>query len=147
MDKLLAFAAVHPIITAMAICYLLTFVAVRQAKPYLEYLHGVIDTHLPEDLEKRWFLRLAVLVCGLIVSLVVTSGLIVFDCCALTWLQVAYIAISVGILAPLVYDAIMGGLGVLESWGILPRKVRISIEKAVDPSKEHRKRPREDQRE
>lgn len=136
MNSIIQFTAAHPLITAISVCYALTFLTVRQAKPFLEYLCSVLDTHLPDDLEKRWFLRIAVFACGVVVSLIVTSGLIVFDCCQLGWLQAAYVAASVGLLAPMVYDGIMLLLSVLEAMKILPPAARIRIERWFDPRKE-----------
>jgi hypothetical protein len=136
INSIIQFAAVHPLITAMAACYVLTFLTVRQVKPYLEYLHETVNTRLPEDLEKRGFLRVAVFICGLIVSLVVTAGLIAFNCCGLTWLQALYVACSVGFLAPMVYDGIMLVLAILESLKILPGSARSRIERWFDPKKD-----------
>lgn len=137
INSIIQFAAAHPLITAMAVCYLLTFLTVRQIKPFLEFISTKIETSwLPPDLERRWLLRLAVFVCGFLVSLVVASGLIVFDCCELNRIQALYVACSVGFLAPMVYDGIMLVLAVLESIKILPRSARQRIERWFDPKKE-----------
>ena len=143
IDSLLLFGHQNPIISALVVCYLLTFITVRQVKPFLEYLCAVIEiTWLPADLKKRWFLRIAVFICGASVSLIVTSGLIVFECCSLSWLQAGYIAGSVGLLAPMVYDGAMLSLSLFEALGIIRRSFRARVERWLDPTKEQRKQSR-----
>jgi hypothetical protein len=122
----------NPLITAWALCYLLTFVAVRQVKPFLPHFELKV-TWLPEDFRKRLILRFCVFCCGSVVSLVVLFGLVVFDCCALTWAKVIYIAVSVGFLAPFFYDLIFFTLRVLEFLKILNAGTVRKISQLIDP--------------
>lgn len=133
IDAWLARIAAHPILAAMALCYVLTFFAVRQGKPFLIVLSDVPAlAWLPEALRRRWLLRLLVFVCGALVSAVVTTGLIVFECCAITGLQAGWVALSVGIMAPVVYDVAMFALDLLEWLKVLPAPVRDRIDAFFD---------------
>jgi hypothetical protein len=59
--------------------------------------------------------------------------LVVFDCCALTWAKVIYIAVSVGFLAPFFYDLIFFTLRVLEFLKILNAGTVRKISQLIDP--------------
>jgi hypothetical protein len=134
------FQAIHgwiqanPLTSAMAACYLLTFVAVRQIKPLLP--HFELKTRwLPLEFRKRLVLRSAVFICGVFISLLVAPGLMIFDLCNLSGLQIAYIALSVGLLAPFVYDLLWGIISLLEFLKVLPKGISKKIKWLLDPEK------------
>jgi hypothetical protein len=133
IDRIFEFIASHPIFVAIVVSYFLSFIAIRQIKPFLT--HVCLDIPwLPDDLGKRLILRFAVLLCGFLVSLVVTGFLVVFEL-NLTWSKVIYISISVGILSPMVYDSLLFSIRLLEAFKLVPRGVHLKVETWLDPQK------------
>lgn len=129
-----AWMQANPLVSAMAVCYLLTFVAVRQIKPMLP--HFELKTKwLPVEFRKRLILRAAVFMCGAFVSAIVASGLAVFQLVPLTFVKGTYIALSVGFLAPFVYDLLWGTITLLEFMNILPEGISKKIKWMLDPQK------------
>ena len=126
----------NPLISAMAACYLLTFVAVRQIKPLLPHF-PVMESHswLPAEFRNRLILRAGVFACGFLVSMVVATGLCVFEIAPLTLTQILYTAGSVGFLAPFVYDLLWGTLSLLELMKIVPKGISKKIKWLLDPEK------------
>jgi hypothetical protein len=124
----------HPLTSAVALCYLLTFVAVRQIKPLLPHFEVTVRW-LPQEFRKRLILRGAVFACGSLVSVIVACGLVVFQLVHLTVAKVAYIALSVGFLAPFVYDLLLGTITLLEFMKVLPKGISKKIRWLIDPEK------------
>jgi hypothetical protein len=124
----------HPLTSAMALCYLLTFVAVRQIKPLLPHF-PIKAPWMPEEFRKRLILRACVFVSGLMVSMVVATGLWVFQICPITPMQILYTALSVGFLAPFVYDLLLGTISLLEFVKVLPKGISKKIRWLIDPQK------------
>lgn len=124
----------NPLITAWALCYLLTFAAVRQVKPLLPHFELQVK-YLPVEFRKRLILRTAVFGCGLVVSAIVSSGLLIFGLGHLTVAKAVYISLSVGFLAPLVYDLLWGTISLLEFCKVLPKGISRKIKWLLDPEK------------
>lgn len=124
----------NPLTAAVLACYLLTFVAVRQIKPLLPHFEIAVRW-LPLEFRKRLILRAAVFACGFLVSVTVACGLVVFQLVPLTFVKGAYIAGSVGFLAPLVYDLLLGTISLLEFMKILPKGISRKIKWLIDPQK------------
>jgi hypothetical protein len=129
-----AWVETHPLISAMVLCYLLTFIGVRQIKPFLPHFEVKV-TWLPEAFRKRLVLRAGVFICGALISVTVVSGLVIFGCCALTALQSTYIALSVGLLAPFVYDLIIGALRITEWLGVLKEGTAGRVQQFISPKR------------
>jgi hypothetical protein len=124
----------NPLTVAVALCYLLTFVAVRQIKPILPHFPLHISW-MPEDFRRRLVIRASVLVCGFIVSAVVSLGLKIFELCPITVMQILYISGSVGFLAPFVYDLLLGTVSLLEFMKVLPKGISRKIKWLIDSQK------------
>lgn len=124
----------NPMTSAVAACYLLTFVAVRQIKPLLPHFE-IGGRWLPLEFRKRLILRAAVFVCGFLVSAIVACGLAIFQLVPLTLAKGAYIAGSVGFLAPFVYDLLLGTISLLEFMKVLPKGISRKIKWLIDPQK------------
>lgn len=124
----------NPLTSAMAMCYLLTFVAVRQIKPLLPHFEVKVKW-LPIEFRKRLVLRAAVFMCGVSVSAIVASGLSVFALAPLTFAKGTYIAVSVGFLAPFIYDLLLGTISLLEFVKVLPKGISKKIKWLIDPQK------------
>jgi hypothetical protein len=124
----------NPLTSAMAVCYLLTFVAVRQIKPLLPHFPLPL-LWLPEEFRKRLILRACVFMCGFLISLSVAGGLYVFKICPISPLQILYAAGLVGFLAPFVYDLLWGIISLLEFCKILPKGISKKIKWLLDPEK------------
>ncbi len=122
----------NPLTSAMALCYLLTFVAVRQVKPVLP--HFPIRC-LPPVVGDRLILRLGVFACGFLISLAVSGFLRVFSICPITLPQIFYLAGLVGFLAPFVYDLLWGIITLLEFMKVLPKGISKKIKWMLDPQK------------
>lgn len=122
----------NPLTSAIAMCYLLTFVAVRQIKPFLPHFP---ITSLPPMVGDRLILRLSVFVCGCLISLVVAGGLRVFEICPISPVQILYVAGSVGFLAPFIYDLLLGTISLLEFVKVLPKGISKKIKWLIDPQK------------
>jgi hypothetical protein len=124
----------NPLTAAVLACYLLTFVAVRQIKPFLP--HFELQIHwLPEEFRKRLILRAGVFISGFLVSITLMIGLRIFELCPITPLQAFYAAGSVGFLAPFVYDLLLGTISLLEFMKILPKGISRKIKWLIDPQK------------
>jgi hypothetical protein len=134
------FQAIHgwiqanPLTSAMAACYLLTFVAVRQIKPLLPHFPLPL-LWLPVWIREKIVLRTAVFVCGFLISLAVAGGLRVFEICPISPLQILYAAGLIGFLAPFVYDLLWGTISLLEFLKVLPRGISKKIKWLLDPEK------------
>lgn len=124
----------NPLATAIGICYLLTFVAVRQIKPLLPHFE-LTNKWIPLEFRKRLILRAGVFMCGFLVSMTVATGLQLFAICPLTHTQILYIASSVGFLAPFVYDLLLGTISLLEFVKVLPKGISKKIKWLIDPQK------------
>lgn len=124
----------NPLTSAWALCYLLTFTAVRQIKPALPHFELTV-AWLPIEFRKRLVLRAAVFICGVFVSAIVASGLAIFALVPLTLAKAAYIALSVGFFAPFVYDLLWGTITLLEFVKVLPKGISKKIKWMLDPQK------------
>lgn len=124
----------NPLTSAWALCYLLTFAAVRQVKPLLPHF-PVHVTWMPEEFRKRVVLRAAIFVCGGLVSATIAAGLTVFELVPLTLAKGVYISLSVGFLAPFVYDLLWGIISLLEFLKVLPKGISKKIKWLLDPEK------------
>ncbi len=124
----------NPLTTAMASCYLLTFVAVRQIKPLLPHFELKVGW-LPTEFRKRLVLRTGVFACGFLVSMTLMTGLHVFNICPINQWQILYVAGSVGFLAPFVYDLLLGTISLLEFVKVLPKGISKKIKWLIDPQK------------
>lgn len=124
----------NPLTAAVLACYLLTFVAVRQIKPFLPHFEIELKW-LPLEFRKRLILRACVFMFGSLISLTVAGGLRVFEVCPISPLQILYVAGSVGFLAPFVYDLLLGTISLLEFMKILPKGISRKIKWLIDPQK------------
>lgn len=124
----------NPLTAAVLACYLLTFVAVRQIKPFLPHFELKIQW-LPLEFRKRLILRAGIFLCGFLISLSVSGLLRTFEICPITKFQILYLAGSVGFLAPFVYDLLLGTISLLEFIKILPKGISRKIKWLIDPQK------------